>query len=148
MSDSETKDKYQVDIETATDDFNRFTDAWEIDVEESGLNNEEKIDIKKLKRQIIKAIQLGRLCYNQEDDSIQYTFSDKSQVTEANKTISIRRPKGSAYLSIDQFKDNQDTHKMYNILAMMSGKPIQFFANIDGIDLKPLQAIMTLFLAE
>lgn len=142
----EKKEKYQIDIETAEDEFQRFCDAWEIDIDESSLNEDEKLDIQKFKRQIIKSIRLGRLCFN-SDESLTYTFSEKS-VRQSGQNIIIKRPKGAAYLGMDQFKDQASAHKTYSILAMMTGKAISFFADIDGIDLKPLQAIMTLFLSE
>jgi hypothetical protein len=104
------------------------------------------VDVKKLQGQIIKAIRLGRLSY-MDDESLEYVFSEKS-TKQSGQKISITRPKGSAYLGIDQYKEQQGAHKTYSILAMMTKKPISFFSDIDGIDLKPLQAIMTLFLAD
>ena len=50
-------------------------------------------------------------------------------------------------MEMDGFKDSQLIRKTYAVLAAMTGKQVKYYSNIDGIDLKPLQAIITLFLA-
>jgi len=137
--------KFIIDKETAEEEFGRICEGWETFLDFDSYNEDEKVDVKKLKSQIVNAIRLGRLSYNQ-DETISYTISEKSK-EHSGKEIIISRPGGKAYLGIDQFKDQQNIHKTYAVLAMMINKPIAFIGQLDGIDLKPIQALQSLFFA-
>lgn len=137
---------YAIDYETAKDEYDRFCDAWEIDNDESSMQEDEKIDYKRLKDQIIKSIRKGRLCLK-EDETLEYTISEKTENKSGQKLI-IKRPKGEAYLAMDNYKDGQSVHKFNAVLANMTSHAVKYFSDFDGIDMKPLQAVVSLFLAE
>jgi hypothetical protein len=139
--------KFTIDEETALSEFESFCEAWEIDFDESTMNEDEKADFSRLKNQIMKAIKRGRLCLN-EDETLSYTISKTKNPNKNGKQLKISRPEGDAYLSMDQYKDGQGVHKFNAILARMTGHAVAYFNDFDGIDLKPLQAIVSLFLAE
>ncbi len=141
---SEEIKKNTVDIQTATEEFNRFCEDWEIDFDESEMNAEEKVDFQSIKNKILKAIQKGRLVF--DSGVLIYTISR----TEKHKgeQVHIRRPHGAAYMEMDRYKDQEGVHKIYAVLAAMTGKESSFFANMDGIDIKPFQSIVSLFLAD
>ena len=137
-----------IDIETATDEFMRFCDAWEIDFESTTMSEDDKKDYEPLKSKIVKSIMMGRLCIN-DDENLEYTISEKTKnKNKSGQKITISRPDGATYMAMDRYKDGQSIHKMNAILASMSGKTPEFFSDVDGIDLKPLHAIINLFLAE
>jgi len=136
---------YVIDKETAEDEFNNFCDSWEIDNDLDSMDDEDKSGFESQKSQLIKAIRKGRLSVN-ENGSLNYTFSDFSEKNKG-ESITISRPKGSSYMEMDGFNDKQMIRKTYAVLAGMSGKEVRYFSNIDGVDLKALQAIITLFLA-
>jgi len=146
MFEKTDKKKNKIDRETAVDSFNLFCENWEIDCDESGMNQDDKIDFESQKSKIVNAIMKGRMVY---DDSgiIKYTISEKSGEKLQGKEISIRRPKGAAYMEMDRFKDRQGVHKTYAVLSAMTGQDEAFFSKLDGIDLKPFMAVVTLFLA-
>lgn len=137
--------KFQVDKETANECFDQFCEDWEIDNETADMTDEEKTDFEALKTKIIYAIKKGRLVF--EDGSFKYTVSEKSNEKFSGQEVVIKRPLGDAYMEMDKYKDRQGVHKTYAVLAAMSKKNSSFFASLDGIDLKPLIAIVTLFLA-
>lgn len=138
---------YVIDYDTALDEFDRFCDAWELDNEESMMDEEEKIDFGRLKSQIIKAIRKGRLCMN-EDETLEYTISEKTRnEKKQGQKLIIKRPCGATYLAMDKYKDGQGVHKFNAILGEMTSHASQYFSDFDGIDLKPLQAVVSLFLA-
>ena len=110
------------------------------------MEEEEKVDFKGIKAKIIKAVRLGRLVYK-GDGTMTYIVSKYSGEL-AEKELIIKRPKGSGLSAMDQFKEKAGVHKTFAVLASMISQPVQFLNNIDGIDLKPLLAISTLFLAE
>lgn len=136
--------KNKVDRETANDEFVRFCEDWEIDCDESGMTQDDKIDFQSQKSKIVNAIMKGRMIY--ENECLKYTVSDKSEKLAGNE-VTIKRPKGAAYMEMDRFKDREGVHKTYAVLAAMTGQPDSFFAKLDGIDLKPFMAVVTLFLA-
>ena len=139
--------EFVIDQETANEEFDRLCDLWELDNEESNMKEDEKIDFSRLKTQIIKSIRRGRLCVL-EDESIEYTISDKTKnKNKSGQKLIINRPNGATYSSMDRYKDGQSIHKLNAVLASMTGHAPEFFSDIDGIDLKPLQAIVNLFLA-
>lgn len=140
--------KYVIDYETAEEEFNNFCDAWELDNEESVMSENDKTDFKRLKNQIIKAIRKGRLCMK-EDETLEYIISEKTKnEKKSGQNLTIRRPSGETYLAMDKYKEGQGVHKFNAVLANMSGHAPAYFSDFDGIDLKPLQAIVTLFLAD
>lgn len=141
---SEEIKKNTVDIQTATEEFNRFCEDWEIDFDESEMNAEEKVDFQSIKNKILKPIKMGRLVF--DSGVLIYTISRTEK--HIGQQIHIRRPNGAAYMEMDRYKEQQGVHKMYSILAAMTGKETSFFANMDGIDIKPFQAVASLFLAD
>jgi len=132
-----------IDIETSTAEFDRFCEEWEIENDITSMAEDERIDFKKLKDQFISAVKKGRLSVN-NDGTLRYDFSDKSPGKEP---ITIKRPSGSSYMEMDKYKEQQGVHKTYAVLGAMTKHAPAYFSDIDGIDLKPLQAIITLFLA-
>jgi len=138
------KKKNKVDRETASDMFMRFCEDWEIDCDESGMTQDDKIDFESQKSKIVNSVMKGRLIY--ENECLVYTVSSKSTGLEGQE-IKIQRPKGAAYMEMDRFKDREGVHKTYAVLSAMTGQPSSFFAKLDGIDLKPFMAVVTLFLA-
>lgn len=139
----ENKKKNKIDRETANDLFSNFCEDWELDCDESGMTQDDKIDFDSQKAKIVNAVMKGRLVY--ENEILTYTVSSKS--SDAGKEIEIKRPLGAAYMEMDRFKEREGVHKTYAVLAYMTGQPSSFFAKLDGIDLKPFMAVVTLFLA-
>ena len=137
---------YTINLETANEEFEKICDSWEIDIDEVSMDHEEKVDIKGIKAKIIKAIRLGRLVYN-DNEIMTYIVSNKSDDL-GGKELTIKRPKGKALTAMDQFKEQAGVTKGYAFLASMISQPIQFLNNLDGIDVKPLLALSTLFLSD
>jgi hypothetical protein len=132
-----------IDNETAELEFLRFCEGWEIETDKSAMKEEDQIGFEIQKSQFIRAVKKGRLIYN-EDESLTYKFSNKVE-KYAGKELIIKRPQGNAYIGMDRFKDQQTMHKAFSILATMTGHAIEYFSNIDGIDIKALQSIAILF---
>jgi hypothetical protein len=139
---------FVIDLETANDEFKRFCEAWELEVDETTMNDEEKVDYSGLKNKVVKAIRKGRLCL-MEDDTLEYTISEKTKnEKKTGQKLTIILPEGSSYLGMDRYKENQGVHKFYSVLGAMTSHDPKWFSDLSGIDLKPLQAIVSLFLAE
>lgn len=138
--------KYKIDFETAKEEFEKFCDSWEIDTEEKSMSADEKIDFGSLKDKIIKAIRFGRLVYN-GNGTATYTISGDLSGDLVGRELLIKRPRGDAWTGTDQFKEQAGATKTFSIIASMVNFPIESLNKLDGLDLMPLNAIATLFLA-
>ena len=136
--------KNVIDNETANFEFERFCESWRIDYELEDANQEEKNDFNVLKKRLVKTIKEGRLYLN-EDRTLTYILSDFNIDTIKGKKLIIKRPLGDSYMSMDHYKDQQNMHKMYSIIANMVGHSTQYLSRLDGADLDDLTGIFTLF---
>ena len=133
--------EFTIDKETAEQEFQTWADAWEIDTEVENMNEEEREDYEGQKVKILRAMRFGRMCYEQEADRLVYTGA------YMDDPLPIVRPKGAGLMEMDRYKDREGVHKTYAVLGTMTKKNAAFFAKLDGIDLKPILAVLTLFLA-
>ncbi len=133
--------KFTVDLEMAEGEFEQWAEDWEIDTDTADMNDEEKTDFQGQKIKIIRAMRYGRMCYDKESQALKY--SGKIEIEE----VTIKRPKGAALMAMDKYKDREGVHKTYAVMAAMTGKDANYFSRLDGIDLKPHLAVVTLFLA-
>lgn len=136
--------KVKIEKSVAIEEFNRFCEDWEIDNETADMSEEEKIDFDGQKAKIVNAICMHRLTF---DGSVfKYIISEKSE-KKAGQEVTIERPKGSALMEMDRYKERQGVHKTYAVLAAMTKKESSFFSSLDGIDIRPFLGIVSLFLA-
>lgn len=49
-------------------------------------------------------------------------------------------------MSMDNYKEKENVHKMYSVIGNMIGRDPKFISNLDGADSKLLQAVMILFI--
>jgi len=140
------KKKNKIDRQTALESFNQFCEDWEIEPDFMDLSEDEKIDFNGHRDKIVKAIMKGRLIFKTDSSALEYTISEKTE-KHAGKVITIKRPKGITLRQSDRAKQGKDVEKTYMILASMVGDNINLCDQMDMIDLKPLLAISSLFLA-
>lgn len=131
------ENKFVVDRETAKAEFDRWCDAWEIDDDVTGMDDEDKTAFEGGKAKIINAIMRGRLSLEDDNTLLFDTGEEK---------ITVKIPQGAAYMEMDRYKDREGVHKAYAVLGAMTGKSPAFFARMDGRRLKPLMGIISLFL--
>ena len=134
----------KIERKTAEIEFNDFCETWDIDNDVSTMSEEDKEGFDKQKNTIIKAIMQGRLTINKEDRTLNYIVSEFSE--KSGEELKIRRLKGADYMSMDNYKEKENVHKMYSVIANMIGRDPKFISNLDGSDSKLLQAIMILFI--
>jgi len=141
----ENKNKWVIDKQTAEEEFARFCEAWEIDDDVDEMKEEDREDFNGLKNKVTTAIKRGRLIFN-SDDTFEYKVSKHSKDKEGDK-LTISPPKGEAFMETDRHKEKELMKKSFSFLANMTGKSVPYFHNLNAIDIRPIQAIMTLSLA-
>ncbi|MEI0698042.1 hypothetical protein R4K92_03795 [Brachyspira intermedia] len=134
----------KIERKTAEIEFNDFCEMWDIDNDVSTMSEEDKEGFEKQKNTIIKAIMQGRLTINKEDRTLKYIVSEFSE--KSGEELKIRRLKGADYMSMDNYKEKENVHKMYSVIGNMIGRDPKFISNLDGADSKLLQAVMILFI--
>lgn len=134
----------KIDAETAANEFERFTAAWDIDTDLEDMESDDVQSFESQKRRIVKAIKQGRLSVDDTGETISYNLHDKVHSTDV---IKMSIPKGEAFMSMDKYKDKQQIHKLHAFMAASSKLPVQIFSGMDGRDLKLLMGVALLFLA-
>lgn len=128
----------KIDKEVAQKEFERWANAWRIEIEESELSEEDQESFNEQRRKVVKAIEKGYLTVS-EDGAELVLDTDKGPVT-------FSEPKGAAYLSMDQHK-NKNMASSFGFMGSMTGTPAKFWSSVRGADVKIAQAITALFLA-
>ena len=129
--------------EAAEQEFARFADAWDIDVNTDLMPGEDKESFMQQKGRIVHQIISGSATID-EDGDIHYTLKyPKGETTE----LHFRVPTGAAYMSMDNFKDRQNINKIYAFIGSMTKQAPKLFANMDARDVKVCQGVAILFLA-
>jgi len=135
----------KIDKETAEMYFDEWCESWEIDNDISEMKDKDKDGFEEHKSKIVKAIMKGRLIVNDEKN-IEYFFAFP-ELARGTQSVIIKRANGRAYSSMDKYGEKESIHKLYSVISVMTGKDYAFFLDLDGIDLKVLQAVAALFLA-
>jgi len=135
----------KIDRETAESEFIRFCENNEIECDESAMNEEEIETFSEHKNRIIKACMSGRV--EVDGTSMRYTVSKFSKEGFRGEVITISRPSGHAFSSMDSFKDRENIKKLNGFMSAMTGKDVAWFTKIDIVDFKFFNAMASLFLS-
>lgn len=140
------EDKDKIDRETAELIFQQFCEDWDIDIDDSDMDDDSKVDFQKYKKTIIKKIMTGSLIYDESNESFSYTLKKPLSDGTNGGYITIKRSSGASSIGMDKYKENETMHKTFAKMANMIDKPVQFISRMDDIDIKVLQAVFILFL--
>jgi len=130
-----------VSQEVAEAEFERFVEAMEIDLDTTGLDEEEIRDTQQDKTRIVRAIKNGRVTVN-EGGLIAFVPR-----TDGAGPIIFHAPTGAALAAMDKKKGHHDVGKMYSSMASITRTSEATFSKMEMPDLKVCMAIWTLFLA-
>lgn len=125
----------------AEDEFARFVEAMDLDVDTVHMEASELDGFKSCKRAVIRAMESGRLVI---DDKGQPVYTPQVGDT---KPITFHEPDGASILSMDKKKSGENVAKTHAAMAAMTKTSAEKFAKMAGRDLKVCNAIYLLFLA-
>lgn len=123
----------------AEDEFQRFADAMDLDVDVERMDKDDRDAFGRNKRRITRAIELGRLVI---DDKGQPVYTPQN-----GATITFYEPSGASLLSMDKKKDGENVAKTYATMADMTRTSAERFSSMPARDLKICQSLYLLFLA-
>lgn len=124
-------------VELAEQELERFAENMDLDFDTSQMNDEEREAFNHMKTTCINAMLKGKLVINDEGLPV---------VTTSNKEIQFKEPTGRTLLAMDKAKQGQEVHKIYHLIAAMTGESDKLIAALRLQDLKIVRAIAMLFL--
>lgn len=132
----------KISREVAELEFNRFTDAMDIDVDTSKMDEEDTKGLNQLRDRVVGAIMNGSLTINDDGEP---TFSPRR--SRNTDPITFYEPTGATLMAMDRKKKSEDMGKLYVAMADMTKTTPATFSSMAMADLKVCIAVVTLFLA-
>ena len=133
----------RIDKESATNEFDRFTNAMDLDLDTSDMDAEDLTQFNKLKKRIIQAIQNGSLVVNDDGEAVYTPRNARSKYTDA---ITFHERTGASLMAMDGKKKNHDVSKTYAVMADMCKVHPSVFAGLVGIDGRVCEALFSLLM--
>ena len=136
------ENRFKIDRETAVDEFEELCYQFGINYETQYMNDENKEGFETQKELIIFAIRDGRLSVN-DNGTLNFVVSNTPE--KNGDVLIVKRPKGECYTRLNEQKKKDTVKQSFALLAAMIDKSVGYIMTLDGIDLKPLQAVEVLF---
>jgi hypothetical protein len=133
--------KDKIALEVAEQEFNRFADAMDLDVDTSSMDKEDSDGFNENKKRIITAIRHGSLVVN---DLGQPVFTPRR--TNDAEAITFYEPTGASLMAMDRKKKTEDIGKFYAAMGDITKTHANIFSKMKMPDLRICMAITTLFL--
>lgn len=127
--------------EVAEQEFERFADAMDLDVDTSTMDDDDRKGFEQQKGRIVSAICSGSLVINDNGEPV---FTP--QRSKDAGPITFQEPDGAALMAMDRKKKSEDIGKLYATMGAMTGTNAKTFSGMKMADLKVCMAITTLFL--
>ena len=127
--------------EVAEQEFNRFVESMDLDVDPADMDEDDRKGFNQQKDRVIAAIQFGALVIK---DSGEPVFTP--QRTNDADAITFHEPTGASLMAMDRKKKTEDIGKLYAAMGDITKTHANVFSKMKMADLKVCMAITTLFL--
>lgn len=132
-----------IDKEFASNEFDRWTDAMDLDLDPNDMDQDDKDGFMKQKRRIIKAMISGSLVINTVGEAV---YTPTNPKTKHKDAITFHERTGASLMAMDGKKKGHDVTKMYAVLSNMCGVHQAVFAGMVGVDVKTCEALFSLLM--
>ncbi len=134
--------KYVLTEELASEEFAKWAEAMDIDVEESdGEDKDGDSLLRGGKKSVVKALMRGSMVLN-DDGNLEYTLSCHSKAPLCGEKLVLGMPPASVYTG----QKGNAGDMIFGFVSGMTGKDKGYLAKISYADFKVLQAVAGLFL--
>lgn len=133
--------KDKVALEVAEQEFNRFVEAMDLDVNPADMDEDDKKGFEQQRERVVSAIQAGTVVINDNGEPV---FTP--QRTKDADPITFYEPTGASLMAMDRKKKTEDIGKLYAAMGDMTKNHANVFSKMKMADLKVCMAITTLFL--
>lgn len=128
----------KIPADMAEQEFEKFAEAMDIDINVERMDDEDAKDFEGLKNKIVGAIMKGSLVISDNGEPV-LSLSD-------GESLTFSEPTGASLMATDKRKKTENVARLSVIMAEMCGVPVQVFAKMPMRDFKVCQSITTLFL--
>jgi len=132
-----------IDKETAEQEFDRFVEEMDLDLDTADMDAEDLTAFNKQKSKIVRAIQKGSLIVNDKGEAVYTPSHKRSKHTDA---ITFHERTGASLMAMDGKKKNHDVSKTYAVMAQMCRVHQSVFAGLVGTDVKVCEALFALLM--
>ena len=135
--------EFKVNLETATQEFDQWAEAMDLDLDVADMDAEDLTAFNKQKRKIVKAIQSGSLTFNDDGEAVYTPANAKSKRQDA---ITFYERTGASMMAMDGKKKNHDIGKTFAVMGDMCKVHPSTFSGLVGIDGKVCEALFALLM--
>ncbi|MCH9712750.1 MAG: hypothetical protein K0U20_09020 [Proteobacteria bacterium] len=140
---SEEKENLACDSETAKNEFDRFIDSMDLDLDTADMDVEDLTAFNKQKNRILRAIERGSLVINEDGEAC---YTPQHSRSKYKDEIVFHERTGASLMAMDGKKKGHDVAKTYAVLADMCRVHPNVFAGLVGTDVKVCEALFALLM--
>lgn len=131
-------DENKVGVEVAEQEFDRWVEAMDLDLDTAAMDAEDLTAFNKQKRRLIKAMRRGSLVINENGEA---EFTPQNENTRNKDTLTFHERTGASLMAMDGKKKGHDAAKTYAIMADICKTHPSTFAGMVGEDVKVCEAL-------
>jgi len=129
--------------EVALAEFDRFADMMDLDLDESLMQDEDRAELAKQKKRIVKEICNGSLVVNELGEVV---FTPRHARSKYKEPLTFHEQSGASIMAIDSKSHKARVGAVHAILGDMCGVNANVFASLVGSDYKVCTAIFALLM--
>lgn len=124
--------------EVAEQEFDRWVDAMDLDLDTAVMDAEDLTAFTKQKRRILRAMQRGSLVITEDGEAV---YTPQNQKSKHKDPLTFHERTGASLMAMDGKKKNHDAAKTYAIMADICKTHPSTFAGMVGEDVKVCEAL-------
>ncbi len=132
-----------IDIETAGQEFDRFVEGMDLDLDTADMDAEDLTAFNKQRNRLVRAIQNGSLVINEKGEAV---YTPRREGSKTKDAITFHERTGASLMAMDGKKKNHDVAKTYAVMADMCRVHQSVFAGLVGTDVKICEALFALLM--
>ncbi len=134
-----SKSEPAVAREVAEQEFARFVELMDLDVEPEKMDAEDRQAFEKERGRFVDAVMAGTLVVNERGEPV---FNPES----GGGPVTFHEPTGAALMAMDAKREGAKVAKQMAVLAAVTGRNQELFSKMPNRDLRVCNAIINLFL--
>lgn len=136
----------KVSLEVAQNEFERWAEAMDLDIDPSGMDEEDKKGFELAKGKLIRALGNGSLVITDSGEAV-FTPQRPGSNWGDNPPLTFHERSGADMMGMDGKKDTQQYKKMFSALGGICKVSPSTFSKLTGSDLAVCESIFVLLMA-
>jgi len=128
----------KVPNEVAEQEFDRWVDAMDLDLDTAVMDAEDLTAFTKQKRRIMRAMQRGSLVITEDGEAV---YTPQNPKSKHKDPLTFHERTGASLMAMDGKKKGHDAAKTYAIMADICKTHPSTFAGMVGEDVKVCEAL-------